>query len=87
MDLNVWLSIHFEKGFGALVIIQRNDIRVLERKEKAHRRLWKWIDDNGDMHPDEIAEVIKIDKRNWPINEYRGDDKKAGSCKQRKRIS
>ena len=87
MDLNVWLSIHFEKGLDATVIIQRNDTRALERKEMAHRRLWKWKDDNGVMHPDEIAEVIRMDKRKWPITEYRVDDKKAGSRKQRKRTS
>ena len=32
MDLNVWLSIHFEKGYDATVNMQRNDIRVLESK-------------------------------------------------------
>jgi hypothetical protein len=40
MDLNVWLSIHFEKGFDRTGNMQRNEIRVLESKEKAHRRLW-----------------------------------------------
>ena len=34
MDLNGWLSIHFEKGFDATVNMQRNDIRVLESKER-----------------------------------------------------
>ena len=41
MDLNGWLSIQFEKEFDAIENMQRNDIRVLESKEKAHRRLWK----------------------------------------------
>ena len=34
MDLNVWLSIHFERGFDATENMQRNDIRVLESKER-----------------------------------------------------
>ena len=54
MDFNGWLSVHFEKGSDATENMQRNDIRVLESKEKAHKRLWKWRDDNGVMHPDEI---------------------------------
>jgi hypothetical protein len=87
MDLNVWLSIHFEKGFDATENMQRNDIRVLESKEKAHRRLWKWRDDNGVMHPDEIEEVFRMDKKKLTITEYRGNDKKARSCKQGKRTS
>ena len=87
MDLNVWLSIHFEKEFDATEIMERNDMRALESKEKAHRRLWKWRDDNGVMHPDEIAEVYRMDKKKLLITEYRGDDEKAGSCKQRKRTS
>ena len=87
MDLNGWLSIQFEKEFDAIENMQRNDIRVLESKEKAHRRLWKWRDDTGVMYPDEIEEVFKVDKKKLTITEYRGDDKKAGSCKQRKRTS
>ena len=87
MDLNGWLSIHFEKGFDATENKQGNDIRVLESKEKAHRRLWKWRDDNGVMHPDEIEEVFRMVKKKLPITEYRGNGKKAGSCKQRKRTS
>ena len=87
MDLNGLLSIHFEKGFHATENMQRNYIRVLESKEKADRRVWKWRDDNGVMHPDEIEEVFRMDKKKLLITEYRSDDKKAGSCKQRKRIS
>jgi hypothetical protein len=87
LDLNGWLSIHLEKGFDATENMQRNDIRVLESKGKAHGRLWKWRDDNGVMHPDEIEEVFRMDKKKLPITEYRGDDKKAGNCKQRKRAS
>jgi hypothetical protein len=83
MDLIVWLSIHFENGFDATENMQRNDIRVLESKEKAHRRLWKWRDDNGVMHPDEIEEVFRMDKKKLTITEYQGGVKKAGSCKQR----
>ena len=67
--------------------MQRNDIRVLESKEKAHRRLWKWRDNNGVMHSDEIEEVFRIDKKKLPISEYQGNDKKAESCKLRKRTS
>ena len=77
MDLNDWLSIHFEKGFDTAENMQRNDIRVLERKEKAHRRLWDWRDGNGVMHPDEFEEVFRMDKKKLPITEYRGDDKMA----------
>ena len=84
MDLNVWLSIHFDKGFDVTENKQRNDIRALESKEMAHRRLWKWRDDNGVMHPDEIEEVFRMDKKKLPITEYRGDDKMAVSHKQRK---
>jgi hypothetical protein len=87
MDLNVWLCIHFEKGFHATENMQRNNIRVLESKEKVHRRLWKWRDDNGVMHPDKIERDFRMDKKNLSITEYRGDDKKAGCRKQRKRIS
>ena len=87
VDLNGWLSIHFENGFDVTVNMQRNDIRALESKEMAHRRLWKWRDDNGVMHPDEIEEVFRMDKKKLPITEYRGDDKKAGSSKLRKRTS
>ena len=36
------------------------------------------------MHPDEIAEVFRMDKKKLPITEYRGDDKKAGCFKQKK---
>ena len=85
MDLNGWLSIHFEKGFDATENMQRNDIRVLESKENTHRRLWKWRDDNDVMHPDEIEDVFRMDKKKLTITEYQGDDKKAGSHKQRKR--
>ena len=85
IDLNVWLSFHFEKGFDATVNMQINDIRVLESKEKACRRLLKWRDDNGVMHSDEIEEVLRMDKKKLTINEYRGDDNKTGSRKQRKR--
>ena len=67
--------------------MQRTDIRVLESKEKAHRRLWKWRDDNGVMHPDEIEEVFRMDKKKLPITEYRDNGKKAGHRKQRKRTS
>ena len=84
MDFNGWLSVHFEKGSDATENMQRNDIRVLESKEKAHKRLWKWKDDNGVMHPEEIQEVFRMDKKKLSITEYRGDDNKAGSCKQRK---
>ena len=87
MDLNGWLSIHFEKGFDATENMQRNDIRALESQEKAHKRLWKWRDDNGVMHPDEIEDVFRMDKKKLTITVYRGNGKKAGSCKQRKRIS
>ena len=87
MDLNGWLSIHFEKWFDATENMQKNDIRVLESKEKAHRRLWKWRDDNGVMHPDEIEEVFRMDKKKLSITEYRGNGKKVGICKQRKRTS
>ena len=87
VDLNGWLSIHIEKGFDATENMQRNDIRVLESKEKAHRRLWKWRDDNGAMHPDEIEVVFRMDKKKLPITEYRDNDKRIGSRKQRKRIS
>ena len=67
--------------------MQRNDIRVLEIKEKAHRRLWKWRENNGVMHPDEIEDVFRMDNKKMSITEYRVDDKKAGSRKQRKRTS
>ena len=87
MDLNGWLSIHFEKWFDATENMQKNDIRVLESKEKAHRRLWKWRDDNGVMHPDEIERVFRMDKKKLSITQYMGDDKNVGSCKLRKRIS
>ena len=62
MDLHVWLSIHFEKGFDATKNMQRNDISALESKEKVHRRVWKWRYDNGVMHPDEIEEVFRMKK-------------------------
>ena len=77
----------FYKGFDVTENKQRNDIRVLESKEKAHRRLWKWRDDNGVMHPDEIEEVFRMDKKKLSITEYRGNGKKVGICKQRKRTS
>jgi hypothetical protein len=32
--MNDWQNIHFEKGFDATVNMQRNDIRVLESKER-----------------------------------------------------
>ena len=67
--------------------MQRNDIRVLESDEKAHKILWKWRDDNGVMHPNEVEKVFRMDKKKLPITEYRGDDKKAGSSKLRKRTS
>jgi hypothetical protein len=83
MDLNGWLSIHFEKGLDATENMQRNDIRALESKGKAHRRLWKWRDDNGVMHPNEIEEVFRMDKKKFPITEYRGDDQEGRCFKQK----
>ena len=83
MDLNDWLSIHFEKGFDATENMQWNDIRVLESKEKAHRRLWDWRDSNGVMHPNEVEEVFRMDKKKLPATEYRGDNREAVSHKQK----
>jgi hypothetical protein len=34
MDLYCWLSIHFEKGFNAIENMHRNDIRVLESRDR-----------------------------------------------------
>ena len=39
MHLNNWLNIHLEKGFDVVENKQENDIRALESKERAHRRL------------------------------------------------
>jgi hypothetical protein len=39
------------------------------------------------MHPDEIEEEFRMDENKLPNPESRGDGKRAGICKQRKRIS
>ena len=85
MHFNDWLNIHFEKGFNVEENKQKNDIRALESKERAHRRLWKWSDDNGVMHPDEIEEIYRIDKKNHQYLKHRDNAKKSDSRKQRKR--
>ena len=56
MDLNGWLSIHFEKGFDATVNMQRNDIRVLESKERH-------IEDSGNGEMIMVSCILIILKR------------------------
>ena len=84
MHLNDWLNIHFEKGFDVAENKQKNDIRAMESKESAHRRLWRWRDDNGVMHPNEIEEVFRMDKKKSSIPQNRDNVKRSGSRKQRK---
>ena len=84
IHLNDWLSIHFEKGFDVAENKQKNDIRALESKESAHRRLWKWRDDNCDMHSNEIEEVFRMDTKKSSIPKNRDNVKRSGSWKQRK---
>ena len=85
MHLNDWLNIHFEKGFDVAENKQKNDTRALESKESAHRRLWKWRDDNGVMHPNEIEEVFRMDTKKSSIPQNRDNVKRSDSRKQRKR--
>ena len=82
--MNDCLNICFEKGIDVTENKQRNDIRILESKEWAHRSLWKCRDDNGVMHPDEIEVVFRMHQKKLPNPENMGDGKRAGSCKQRK---
>jgi hypothetical protein len=35
----------------------------LESNVRADIKLWKWRDDNSVMHPDEIEEEVRIDKK------------------------
>ena len=79
MHLNDWLNIHFEKGFDVAENKLKNDIRTLESKERAHRRLWKWRGDNSVMYPDEIEEVVRMDKKKSSIPQNRDNVKRSGS--------
>ena len=76
MDLNGWLSICFETVSDVVGNKQRSVIRVLESRERAQRKLWEWRDDSSVIHPDEIEEVLWMDKKSPQI--LRSEERRVG---------
>ena len=84
MDLNGWLSICFETVSDVVGNKQRSVIRVLESRERAQRKLWEWRDDSSVIHPDEIEEVLWMDKKQSSNPEKSDYGKRVDSHKHRK---